>query len=81
MGMGDVKLAAASGLLLGWPDIALAAIIAFVLGGFIGGIFLVLGKKIMKDRLPFAPFFVAGIFITILFGHAIIGGYFSFFNI
>ncbi|MGC9611241.1 MAG: prepilin peptidase [Minisyncoccia bacterium] len=81
MGMGDVKLAAASGLLLGWPDIALAAIIAFILGGFIGGIFLVLDKKTMKDRLPFAPFFVAGIFIMILFGHALIGGYFSLFNI
>jgi leader peptidase (prepilin peptidase)/N-methyltransferase len=81
MGMGDVKLAAASGLLLGWPDIALAAIIAFILGGLIGGLFLALGKKTMKDRLPFAPFFVVGIFMTILFGQAVISGYFSLFNI
>lgn len=81
MGMGDVKLAAASGLVLGWPDIALAAILSFVIGGIIGGIFLASGKRTMKDRIPFAPFFVAGIFITVFFGHAIISGYFSLFGI
>lgn len=81
MGVGDIKLAAASGLVLGWPDIALAAILAFIIGGIFGGIFLALGKRTMKDRIPFAPFFVAGIFITIFFGHALIGGYFSLFNI
>lgn len=81
MGMGDVKLAIASGLVLGWPDIALSAIIAFVIGGFTGGLLLLLGRKTVKDKIPFAPFFVAGIFITILLGHGIVNGYFSLFNI
>ncbi len=81
MGMGDVKLALSSGVVLGWPDIALATILSFVLGGLIGGILLALGKKHIKDKLPFAPFFVVAVFLTVFLGHNIISGYFSLFGI
>ncbi len=81
MGMGDVKLALASGLVLGWPDIALATLVSFLLGGLVGGILLALGKKRIKDRLPFAPFFVLGVFIAIFLGHGLVSGYFSLFGI
>jgi prepilin signal peptidase PulO-like enzyme (type II secretory pathway) len=81
MGMGDVKMALAAGLALGWPDIALATMISFLLGGLIGGILLIFGKKQMKDKLPFAPFFVLAIFITVFFGSGIVSGYFSLFGI
>ena len=81
MGMGDVKLAIASGLILGWPDIALAIMLSFLFGGIIGGGFLISGKKEMKDKLPFAPFFVLAVFATVFFGHGIIGWYFSLFGI
>jgi len=81
MGMGDVKLALALGLVFGWPDVALSTIIAFVLGGLVGGILLAGGKKHIKDKLPFAPFFVLGTFLTVFLGHAIVTGYFGLFGI
>lgn len=80
MGFGDVKLAFASGLVLGWPDIALASLAAFVLGGVWGTVSLTLKKKTMKDRLPFAPFFVLGIALTVFFGAEIVRGYFALFQ-
>ena len=81
MGIGDAKLAAASGLVLGWPDIALAVILSFILGGIVGGVLLGLGKKHINDKLPFAPFFVLGIFLTVFFGQGIIAGYFGLFGL
>lgn len=81
MGFGDVKLAAATGLVIGWPDVALATILAFIFGG-IWGAWLVLSKrKEMHDRIPFAPLFVLGSVLTILFGYGLLSGYFRLFNI
>lgn len=81
MGMGDVKLAIVSGLILGWPDIALTIMLSFIFGGLAGGVLLAFGKKEMKDKLPFAPFFMLAAFATVFFGHGIIGWYFSLFGI
>lgn len=80
MGFGDVKLAAASGLILGFPDIAFATGIAFVLGGLWGGILMATGKKRIGDRLPFAPFLVLGFFITIALGFPVLSWYFGLLN-
>ena len=81
MGMGDVKLAAAAGLLFGWADVGLAIIIAFVVGGIVGAFTLLLKKKTMRDKLPFAPFLVLGFVITFFFGYALVRGYFALFNL
>lgn len=81
MGFGDVKLALASGLILGWPDIVLAVIIAFIIGGIFGAYLLISGRLGMKDRVPFAPFFVLGIALVFFFGEAILKGYFTLFGL
>lgn len=81
MGMGDVKLAAASGLILSWPDMALAMILAFILGGALGAILLLTGKKTLHDKLPFAPIMILGMVLTFFFGFRILGGYFGLFDI
>ncbi|MDO8557523.1 MAG: prepilin peptidase [Candidatus Jorgensenbacteria bacterium] len=81
MGFGDVKLALASGFLLGWPDMALAVVIAFILGGIFGAYLLISGRLSMKDRVPFAPFFVIGIALVFFFGEAILKGYFTLFGL
>ncbi|KKU14383.1 hypothetical protein A3D55_01815 [Candidatus Jorgensenbacteria bacterium RIFCSPHIGHO2_02_FULL_45_20] len=80
MGMGDVKLAFALGLLFGWPDVGLSIIISFILGGVFSLALFIAGAKTMKDRVPFAPFLVTGIAATFFFGHALIGWYFSLFG-
>ncbi len=81
MGMGDVKLAAASGLVLGWPDIGLAVIVAFVLGGLWGAVLLLGRKKTLHDKIPFAPIFIIGMALTVFLGFGMVHGYLGLFNI
>lgn len=77
MGEGDVKLAALTGLLLGFPNIIVALFLAFFIGAIIG-IGLILGrKKRLKSEVPFAPFLVSGTFGAIFFGEKIINWYLS----
>lgn len=81
MGFGDVKLAAATGLFLGWPAIGLTISLSFIIGGFYGLLVILFKKKGLKDKVPFAPFFVLGIYLTILFGISILNFYFNLFQL
>jgi leader peptidase (prepilin peptidase)/N-methyltransferase len=81
MGMGDVKLAIGSGLVLGWPDIGLGVILGFIIGGTWAAALLFLKEKTLRDRIPFAPLLISGMVITVFLGFEIIQGYFSLFNI
>lgn len=81
IGIGDVKLAFALGFLLGWPDIALATMLSFIIGGVVSGALVLFGKKNLKERIPFAPFFITGTMLVIFFGFQILQGYFSIFNL
>ncbi len=81
MGLGDVKLAAAAGLLLGWPDIVLATMVSFVLGGLLGVGLMLARRKTMRDRIPFAPLLVLGFALTTFFGAVIVSGYFRLFSL
>lgn len=84
MGGGDVFLMAAAGLLLGWKKI----IAAFVFGCVIGSVIHIIIMNVRKKRrgadcsddenanmLPFGPYLAAGIFISMLFGDAVINWY------
>jgi leader peptidase (prepilin peptidase)/N-methyltransferase len=78
MGLGDVKLAAAAGVLMGWPDIVFALMIAFISGSLWGIVSIFLGRKTMKSIIPFGPFIVLGIMVIALFGEPIFDSYFRF---
>lgn len=75
MGMGDVKLAAFIGLIVGFPAIFAALLISFVAGGVIGGGLLLSGLKGRKDLIPFAPFLVMGGMVAMLYGQQLIHWY------
>lgn len=80
MGVGDVKLAIALGLLFGWPEITLVLGLAFIFGA-VAGIYLLLSrKKGAKDAIPFGPFLVLGSLAVFFFGSQIVQSYFQFFN-
>lgn len=81
MGLGDVKLALAMGLILGWPDIGLAIMLSFIIGGLVGIFLICCRKTTIKGRLPFGPFLVLGALLTVFFGEKIISLYFSIFGI
>ena len=81
IGFGDVKLAFALGLLFGWPDIAIITMLSFIIGGLWSVGLMLVGAKKMKDRVPFAPFFILGALLVLFFGSAIVKGYFSVFGL
>ncbi len=80
MGGGDIKLAAALGLWLGWKLNLLALFLAFLFGGIGSGTLLALKIKGRKDPIPFGPFISAGAFISMLYGSVIIDWYLQVLN-
>lgn len=72
MGMGDVKLAAFIGLIVGFPDVFVALFSAFILGGLVAGILLAAGRVSRKDPLPFGPFLSLGGMTALLAGDVLI---------
>ena len=72
LGMGDVKLTALIGLVMGafgLRYVGVAAGAAILLGG-VGGILALIGGKGRKSAIPFGPFLTAGAFDRRLLGRA-----------
>ncbi len=66
MGMGDSYLALLVGLVVGFPGVLWAMTLSFGIGAVVGMILIASGKKGMKSQVPFAPFMVIGLALTIL---------------
>jgi len=65
MGGGDVKLAAMLGAFLGWPDAAVAILLAFIGGAAVGVGLIVARLRTRKDAIPFGPALAAGALIAL----------------
>jgi len=74
LGWGDVKLAGAMGMVVGW-DIGLVVGLGFVLGSGIGLVMLATGLAKLGKAVPFGPFLVLGFLATLLWGHEIMDWY------
>jgi leader peptidase (prepilin peptidase)/N-methyltransferase len=71
MGFGDVKLAGALGMLLGWlgwAPLIVGAFSAFLLGGIIGAILMIGRRATRKSRIPFGPFMLVGAAVGVFAG-------------
>ncbi len=77
MGMGDFKLAIPLALILGWPDILIAIIAAFVIGSVVGLLIIFNKKATMKSMVPFGPFLVIGLYVVVFYGQDLLRWYFS----
>lgn len=77
MGMGDLKLAPALALAVGWPDIVLLISSSFIIGSLISLPLLIQKKKKLKQAVPFGPFLALALFATITYGGEFIRWYFS----
>ena len=75
MGGGDIKLMAACGFLLGWKVVLLA----LVMGGFIGTLYLIFlaikNKGKVPRKVPFGPHLSLAVVICMFFGTPIINWY------
>ena len=68
MGGGDLKLGAMLGAFLGWKALLFGLFVAIVLGGVIGVLLLVSGRRGRKDAIPFGPFLAAGGAMALFWG-------------
>jgi len=81
MGFGDVKLAAVVGLhlaWLGWPQLAVGALAAFVLGGIFGMVLIALRRAGRRSAIPFGPWILAGAWVGVFAGAPLGAWYLSF---
>lgn len=78
LGLGDVKLAASLGLLLGWVGwghLVLGTFLGFAFGGIYSAVLLILRRAGRRTAIPFGPFLLAGTFAAIAWGEAILDAY------
>jgi leader peptidase (prepilin peptidase)/N-methyltransferase len=75
MGLGDVYMAVMMGLMVGFPNIFVALMVAILLGG-ITAIFLIAFKsKTGTDIIPFGDFLALGTIIALIWGTPILHWY------
>lgn len=76
IGFGDIKLMAASGLLLGWKLIILSLFVGCILGSIIHVIRMKVSKA--DHILAFGPYLALGIYLSMLFGNQFWNWYLAF---
>lgn len=77
MGMGDVKLMAAVGLLLGYKGVLLAAFFGIVIGSIAAIVMKLRKTKGWKSEIPFGPYLCIGTYLSMLWGEWLISWYLS----
>lgn len=75
LGWGDVKLAAAAGLLLGWQKLIFAVLVASVSASIILLTLRALRRDGKDHEYPFAPFLAFGFTLAMLVGSPVINWY------
>ena len=75
IGGGDIRLGLLMSVILGWPNILVALLLAYVFGGIIS-MLLVWGKKTsLRSETPFGTYLASATFVTMFFGEAIVSWY------
>lgn len=75
MGFGDVKLVGPLCLLMGWQRSIAGIFLSFIIGAVVGLTLLVLGKKKLKQPIPFGPFLVIGTVLSLFWGEQLVRWY------
>jgi leader peptidase (prepilin peptidase) / N-methyltransferase len=75
-GGGDLKYAAAIGILLGLELSVVALETALITGSITGVVYAIKSGKGFRIKIPFAPFLTSGLFVSLLYGRDILYIYF-----
>jgi prepilin signal peptidase PulO-like enzyme (type II secretory pathway) len=75
MGIGDLKLGAALGMVFGWPGVLGLIFFSFVIGGACGVFLLGVRRSTMRSAVPFGPFLALGSAAVFFFGKALLEFY------
>ena len=79
MGRGDIKLAFLIGIVNGFPGNILAIFLGFLFGAVISILLIIVGRKTMKDTVPFGPFLILGSVVALIWGKQLLNWYFGLF--
>jgi leader peptidase (prepilin peptidase) / N-methyltransferase len=79
MGMGDVKMLAMVGAVLGWKAVLVTLVLASITGALVGVAMLSSRRNAMKYALPFGTFLSAGAIVASLVGDRLVAWYLSFY--
>ena len=71
--LGDLYLVVPIGLVVGWPAIFVAIFVAGLLSAVVSALLLVTRRAGLKSYIPFGPFLVAGMVVTLLRDPALLG--------
>lgn len=77
LGLGDLRIGAYMGLLLGAEKTIVALIITYTLGALVASILLITKQATRKTAIPFGPFLVSGTLIALFLGNIILDWYFN----
>lgn len=77
IGLGDLRVGAFMGAVLGWKLMIVALFLSYLVGSVVALFIIIKKKQVRGIRVPFAPFLVTGTFITIFFGEQLMNWYLS----
>ena len=80
LGMGDVKMLAMIGAVLGWPLMLLTLVFASFAGSLVGVGLMASGRGGMQAALPFGTFLALGALVAAVAGDPILSWYLSFYR-
>lgn len=79
MGEGDIDIALICGLFLGIKGIIVTLFLAFIIGGLVGAIILLLKLKDRKAEIAFGPYLAIGAMIAMIYGAKLVHLYLRLF--
>lgn len=71
--LGDLYLVGPIGLVVGWPAIFVAVFVAGLLSAIVSALLLLTRRAGLKTYIPFGPFLVAGMVVTLLRDPVLLG--------
>ncbi|MBI2453918.1 prepilin peptidase [Candidatus Peregrinibacteria bacterium] len=75
IGLGDTRIGAFMGIMLGWKLTVAAITISYMFGGVAAIGIASYKKKLSEIKVPLGPFLVMGTLVTLFFGEAIVAWY------
>jgi len=79
IGWGDVKMAGLLGVMVGFPGVLVALLLAVVGGGLVAAILLAFKVRGKKEAIAFGPFLSLATMLTLIWGQDLITWYLDFF--
>ncbi len=75
IGGGDIRLGVFMGLALGWPDVVVALMIAYIVGALVSIGIVIARRKQMSSQIAFGTFLSVATVLTVFFGNEIVAWY------